>query len=117
MKCRYTAYIVVEEYNGGTSSIEQAPQTDKVDAMRILGNPFTELLHLSIKVAEGLSATTKLLKIYNSTGELIRVVDLSELGAGEHDIMVSFSDLPRGLYFIMYQENNSCRQVVKGVKI
>ncbi|MEI6853888.1 MAG: hypothetical protein WCL06_13665, partial [Bacteroidota bacterium] len=118
MKCRYTAYITVEEAGGSTTGIETTAAADaKNDDMVVMPNPFGDKMIVSLTVPTQDKCGTRLLKIYSSTGILLKVIDISGISEGKNLVEVEFSGLPVGIYFLIYQKDNVRIKTLKVVHI
>ncbi len=119
MKCRYTAYVVVEVAGGGGgyTGIAQKTNFAENDDILVMPNPFGDKMIVSLTIPEADRSKTKLLKIYSSTGILIKVIDISALQQGKTMIDVDFSTLPSGIYFLIYQKDNIRIKTVKVIHL
>jgi Ca-activated chloride channel homolog len=107
IRCRYTAYIADYE-NQFTSIVDRSGIETVKPESYILGNypnPFNPTTTISFYLSSiaGLEKT-KLIKIFNSLGQLVAVIDISHLAHGSHQIVFNGQDffgntLPSGLYF------------------
>ncbi|NVO01564.1 MAG: VWA domain-containing protein [Bacteroidetes bacterium] len=119
MRCRYTAYITMEEAlsEPPTLGINNTPVSNDNRNVIVMPNPFKEIMNLSITVPSTDQKRTKLLKIFSSTGALLRVIDISEFFAGKHVIQIDFSSMPSGIYYVIYQDENSIVQSFKAIHL
>ena len=107
IRCRYTAYIA--DYENEFTGVKNHAATELVTPKSyILGNypnPFNPTTTISFYLSSlAGSEKTKLIKIYNSLGQLVAVIDISHLGQGSHQVLFTGHDfygnaLPSGLYF------------------
>ena len=113
IRCRYTAYIAdyQNEYDN-TGVVETASGREQIPCSYLTANypnPFNASTMICFYISEqDLAAKEKLLKIYNSLGQLVAVIDISHLGQGFHSVRFNANDfngvpLPSGLYFVRLQ--------------
>ena len=113
IRCRYTAYIADYETIWVPTTVEgQIENTVSIPNSYILGNypnPFNPATNIKIYISPDMAgSTTKLIKIFNSLGQLVAVFDISHLQSGFHTIQFDGKDffgnsLPTGLYFVHLQ--------------
>jgi Ca-activated chloride channel homolog len=115
MKCRYTAYFQMEENIGGdpVGIPVIAGNETKINCISIMPNPFGDIIHLSVTIPQNMQDRTKLIKIFSPLGTLLKVIDISDYDEGTHYVEIEFSGMPKGVYYIVYQENNSIASSLK----
>ena len=110
IRSRYTAYVAEQDVSGPISSTgPPRRQAEPVPRSYILGNfpnPFNASTLIRFYLSpEAAAAPVKFIKIYNILGQLVRVLDISHLGTGTHQILFDGLDamqraLPTGAYFV-----------------
>ncbi|MBI4646248.1 MAG: T9SS type A sorting domain-containing protein [Bacteroidia bacterium] len=81
-------------------------------------NPFTDVLRVVINVlSSGNACKTRLIKIFSSSGTLVKVIDVSDYPCGKNIFEIDFSGMPKGMYYILYQEGNNLVKSVKGIHL
>jgi flagellar hook assembly protein FlgD len=114
IRCRYTAYIADyrEVYDNTAMEKGLSAQDDKVPCSYLVNNypnPFNASTIICFYIsANDLHSGEKFIKIYNSLGQLVAVIDISHLGEGFHSIRFDGNNfngvpLPSGLYFVRLQ--------------
>jgi Ca-activated chloride channel homolog len=111
IRCRYTAYIA--DYStiyDPTWVQDNGPEKNVLVPQSYIisnyPNPFNPSTTLYIYISQDdLTVKERFIKIYNSLGQLVAVIDISQLGAGFHTIRFDGRDysgmpLPSGLYFV-----------------
>ena len=107
IRCRYTAYVA--DYETEYTGIDRIENIAAVPSSYLLGNypnPFNPTTTIRFYLSTGSANTSvKFLKIYNSLGQLVAVIDISHLRPGYHSIKFNGLDfygnaLPSGLYFV-----------------
>jgi len=92
MKCRYTAYIATYEYDPGGPwlDIEESDEKPNMQTNSQIElyypNPFSSYLNVNIYLSKHDFNKTKLLKIYNSAGILVHLVDLTLYPEGSFEL-------------------------------
>ncbi|MBT7038518.1 MAG: hypothetical protein HN921_01630, partial [Bacteroidetes bacterium] len=92
MKCRYTAYIATYEYDPGGPwlDIEESDEKPNMQTNSQIElyypNPFSSYLNVNIYLSKHDFNKTKLLKIYNSAGILVHLVDLTMYPEGSFEL-------------------------------
>ncbi len=109
IRCRYTAYVA--DYKNEYTRVErQTPVA--VPRSYVAGNypnPFNPGTFIRVVLGPAsVKAGVKLLRIYNSLGQLVAVIDLTRLGEGEHVVRFEGVDhagrpLPSGVYIARLQ--------------
>ena len=110
IRCRYTAYIA--DYKTiATSLIEEQ---EIVPLSYIAGNfpnPFNPETHIRIFIDQQSLGKVMLLKIYNILGQLVAVIDISNLQPGWHNVLFNGKNilgnrLASGVYIVQFQIQN-----------
>jgi Ca-activated chloride channel family protein len=120
IRCRYTAYIA--DYKTPATSGEIFK--DKVKLLPnsyIVGNypnPFNPSTRIRIYLDINTAGKVKLLKIFNCLGQLIQVIDISNLQSGWNEIFFDGKDiygntLPSGIYFVRLQIQDKFESTIK----
>ena len=122
IRCRYTAYIA--DYETEYTRIKEDKDRENliVPVSFIMGNypnPFNPTTTIRLFINSSSLGMVKLMKIYNILGQLVAVIDISDLSQGYHNIVFNGRDLygnllPSGVYFVSLQIQN---QVVSTLKI
>ncbi|MBT7825800.1 MAG: VWA domain-containing protein [Bacteroidetes bacterium] len=92
MKCRYTAYIATYEYDPGGPWLDIKESDEKPNMQTnsqielYYPNPFSSYLNVNIYLSKHDFNKTKLLKIYNSAGILVHLVDLTLYPEGSFEL-------------------------------
>ena len=107
IRCRYTAYVAdySTEYTGVNDRLADMTQMPTSFLMRNFPNPFNPSTTIQFFIADMDADAVKLIKIYNALGQLVAVIDVSHLGAGQHVVLFDGRDfygrvLPSGQYFV-----------------
>jgi Ca-activated chloride channel family protein len=112
IRCRYTAYIADYETEFSTPIIPENDHEnipEKSHLVQNYPNPFNPqtiiVFYISPKAA---NSNPRLIRIYNTLGELVYVIDLHKYGPGYHQIQFNGLDwrgnsLPTGVYFVSLQ--------------
>jgi len=107
IRCRYTAYVAdyTTEYTGVDDKLAAMMQIPDSYLMGNYPNPFNPSTTIQFVIAEKDADAVKLIKIYNALGQLVAVIDVSNLGAGQHVVLFDGRDfygnaLPSGQYFV-----------------
>jgi hypothetical protein len=111
IRCRYTAYIA--DY---TTPFTRVDKNDKalvsMPVSYLIGNypnPFNPTTTIQFYLSENtLNASVKLIRIFNTLGQLVAVIDFSGYAPGMHTLHFDGKDffgnpLPAGLYFVRLQ--------------
>jgi len=107
IRCRYTAYIA--DYKTEYPTGVKANNLVAVPSSYLLGNypnPFNPTTTIRFYLSpSSAKANAKFLKIFNSLGQLVAVLDINHLAPGLHTIQFDGRDfygdtLPSGLYFV-----------------
>ncbi|MBN2413556.1 VWA domain-containing protein [candidate division KSB1 bacterium] len=111
IRCRYTAYIA--DYQNEFTAIEKfGSQNFQIPNSHIIGNypnPFNPVTTIKFLLSpESVNVKTKFIKIFNSLGQLVAVIDISNMQPGLHEIRFKGRDffgnpLPTGLYLVSLQ--------------
>ena len=110
IRCRYTAYIA--DYSTEVLSVDKVNNKEVISPESfIIGNypnPFNPSTNIIIYINKNLVSSVKLLKIYNILGQLVAVIDLTDLTEGKHTIVFNGRDmfgnnLPSGIYLVQLQ--------------
>jgi Ca-activated chloride channel family protein len=119
IRCRYTAYIAdyVTEYpNTGVAR----PDAARVPRSYLLGNypnPFNAGTSITFYISDAdRLAKEKFIRIYNSLGQLVAVIDISAYGPGLHTIHFDGIDgrgevLASGFYFVRLQAGTTVHTI------
>lgn len=116
IRCRYTAYIAdykdVWDITADISIPIDPPVTIPHSFIAMnYPNPFNPSTTIRFYLDENALGKVKLLKIYNVLGQLVAVIDITNLGIGWHELVFDGRDfqgnsLPAGVYFISLQLGN-----------
>ncbi|MEJ2053712.1 MAG: T9SS type A sorting domain-containing protein, partial [Calditrichaceae bacterium] len=119
IRCRYTAYVADYETIYPTyvdnHTIAHIPTSF---IQKNYPNPFNPVTTIRFFISKETKVKTKLLKIYNILGQLVAVIDISNLGSGWHEVQFSGRDfmgnmLPSGIYFVQLQVQNQAMSTIK----
>ena len=129
IRSRYTAYVAeVEEFyeddgDGGLASIVEFQDTEESTFLvsSILGNypnPFNTLTNIRLFIHDRDAGALKLIKVHNLLGQLVAVLDVSQLPAGLHEIPLEGSDivegmLASGLYIVRFQVRDTITGAIR----
>ncbi len=115
IRCRYTAFEEDESFEylysgedewttGWDDSGEIHPvNTDSEKSSMFMGNypnPFSSYTRIEINIAEMAGVDSKYLYFYDINGKLLKVIDISALGPGTHEILLQgamLGKVPRGI--------------------
>ena len=107
IRCRYTAYIAdyETEYDVTFINVEPIALLPTSFIKMNYPNPFNPTTTIRLYIGKDNEAKTKLLKIFNILGQLVAVIDISNLPSGWHEVQFSGRDflgnqLPSGIYFV-----------------
>jgi len=111
IRCRYTAYVAdyQTEYPSEINIINSSVIVTSSHLITNYPNPFNPSTIIRFFISPlTVSAGPKLLKIFNMLGQLVMIIDLSEYGAGYHEIRFNGRDifgrpLPSGIYVVVLQ--------------
>ncbi|NOY61227.1 MAG: VWA domain-containing protein [Calditrichaeota bacterium] len=103
IRCRYTAYVA--DYSNEFTKVDQYAGEDMVPVSYLMGNypnPFNPTTTITFCLAMN-EAKAKFIKIFNSLGQIVAVIDISTFEPGVHSITFNGRDfygnpLPSGLY-------------------
>lgn len=123
IRSRYTAYVADYETEEPATSVERVEAHDSVvpSTSFLAGNypnPFNPTTKIKFYIKAGAENSTKLLRIYNSLGQLVAVIDISHLRSGWHEIEFNGRDmfgnaLPSGVYYVQLQIRNQATSVIR----
>ena len=107
IRCRYTAYVAdyTTEYMGVSDIFDALTTLPTSYVLRNFPNPFNPSTTILFMIAEHDADAVKLIKIYNALGQLVAVIDISHLRAGQHAVLFDGRDvygamLPSDQYFV-----------------
>lgn len=108
IRCRYTAYIA--DYKTNPTDVKGSKGII-VSSSYISGNypnPFNPTTKIRFYIDKSAVGKIKFLKVFNILGQLVAVIDISDLNEGWHESVfnaknVSGSCLPSGIYFVRLQ--------------
>jgi hypothetical protein len=112
IRCRYTAYVA--DYETRYTSIpvfknQRKIVPEKSQLLKNYPNPFNPSTRIVFYISQSdANAGPRFIRIYNSLGQLIYIIDLSGFGPGYHEIQFNGLDwhgnpLPSGVYFVLLQ--------------
>ncbi len=112
IRCRYTAYIA--DYETKYNSLFFMSDPDRIIPVQSYlvhnyPNPFNPVTTIVFYISpEDAHASPKLIRIYNSLGQLVYIIDLSSYEPGFHEIRFNGIDwrgnsLSSGIYFVVLQ--------------
>ncbi len=120
IRCRYTAYFAdyKTEVTGIPNSESAAPVIRTSYISGNYPNPFNPSTTIKIFIHQNAIGQAKLLRIFNSLGQLVAVIDISQLTAGWHEIVFNGRDiygnaLPSGIYFVRLQIGNQMASTIR----
>lgn len=93
--------VDIEEFDDAQATIKNFP------------NPFTDQTNISFKLSN--AALTKII-VFNSNGQLIKVLMNENLSSGDYSINYNTQDLAPGVYFYTFKINNQKATVKKLIK-
>ena len=120
IRCRYTAYIA--DYS------TEVLYVDKINSKGVITpesfivgnypNPFNPTTNIIIYINKNSVSSVKLLKIYNILGQLIAVIDITDMTEGRHSIVFNGKDmfgnnLPSGIYLVQLQVGDKISHSLK----
>lgn len=111
IRCRYTAYLAdyQTKYTNIEEEIDTGIQYPKSYLIGNYPNPFNPVTTIKFYInPDSPPNCLKFLKIYNSLGQLVYVIDISHLASGFFSIQFMGKDywgqpLPSGVYFVVLQ--------------
>ena len=114
IRCRYTAYVAdyKTEYTSVEQDLESLTHMPKSMILNNYPNPFNPSTKFTIFIAPGDEGEIKFIKVYNALGQLVAILDISHLNAGQHTIRFDAVDLtgrplPAGQYFVRLKVGES----------
>ena len=120
IRCRYTAYIADYETEYDFTYIDVEPLAILPTSYIKMNypNPFNPTTTIRFFIGKESEAKTKLLKIYNILGQLVGVIDISNLRSGWHEVQFNGRDflgnlLPSGIYFVQLQVQNQALSTIR----
>jgi hypothetical protein len=121
IRCRYTAYIADYETPATTSVDESTNKMLLIPDSYISGNypnPFNPTTKIRIFINTSDMAKIKMLRIYNSLGQLVAVIDITNLSSGWQEIEFNGKDmfgnnLSSGVYFVQLLMDNNHMNTVR----
>jgi hypothetical protein len=122
IRCRYTAYIADYETEATDASKVSEGNNLTIPDSYIAGNfpnPFNPSTKIRVYLDFNSLGKTKLIKIYNILGELVAVIDITDLSEGWHEVTfngknISGNYLASGVYLVQLQVGN---RVINTIKI
>ena len=118
IRCRYTAYVADYETQVTTVLIENEVILPTSFMAGNFPNPFNPETKIRIFIDQTSIGKTMLLKIYNILGQLVAVIDISNLATGWHEILFNGKDrygnqLSSGMYIVQFQIQNSVAGTIR----
>ena len=111
IRCRYTAYVA--DYRSEYTSVETMVSAPAIaTSSRLIGNypnPFNPSTTIQVYISPAdVFSGPRMIRIYNTLGQLIFVIDLSRYGPGYHTVRFGGTDfsgryLPSGNYIVVLQ--------------
>jgi len=119
VRCKYTAYIA--DYQNETSAVDDEKNNLIIPRSYISGNypnPFNPSTTIRIYLNKSSEGKVKLLRIYNIIGQLVAVIDLTDLSEGWNNIVFNGKDsfgnsLPSGIYIAQLIVGNNVTNSIK----
>ncbi len=119
IRCRYTAYIA--DYETLLTLAAQKKNDILVPESFITGNypnPFNPSTRIRFYLGKNTLGLTKLIKVYNILGQLVTVIDISNLSAGWHEVVFNGKNmygqtLSSGVYFVQLQIGNKICNTIR----
>jgi Ca-activated chloride channel homolog len=120
IRCRYTAYIA--DYQTYATSVDNFKnKIIAIPASYIAGNypnPFNPSTRIRIFLDDNTAGKIMYLKIYNCLGQLVQVIDITNLQSGWNEIFFDGKDmygriLPSGIYFVRLEVQNKIESTIK----
>jgi Ca-activated chloride channel family protein len=105
IRCRYTAYIA--DYKNPVTEVDEINVENELPVSYMLNNypnPFNSSTRLRFFISSDDVAKVKLIRIYNSLGQLVKVIDVTNLSSGWNEVQFHGIDqfgntLASGIYF------------------
>lgn len=121
IRCRYTAYIADydTEYDFTYIDVESIADLLPTSFIKMnYPNPFNPSTTIQLYIGKEGEYQTKLLKIYNILGQLVAVIDISNLSSGWQEVRFNGHDmfgnlLPSGIYFVQLQIKNQAMSTIR----
>jgi len=119
IRCRYTAYIA--DYEDAITDVEVNKTEVLIPNSYIAGNypnPFNPSTNIRFYISPDAVGKVKLIKIYNTIGQLVAVIDVSHLKQGWSEVVFNGKDihgnsLSSGVYIVGLQIGNNLYNTVK----
>ncbi|NKB72561.1 MAG: VWA domain-containing protein [Candidatus Latescibacteria bacterium] len=136
LRSRFTAFVadyrtryhvpteaaeIVAEVSQATA-VEEAEESSLLpQASSLQGNypnPFNATTTLRLFIGQQAAPKTKLLKVYNALGQLVRAIDITHLRPGLHQVQLEAIDsfgrsLSSGIYFVRLQIGNDFASTIR----
>ena len=120
IRCRYTAYIA-DYITEATDVLSIADNNLTIPGSYIAGNfpnPFNPSTKIRVYLDFNSTGKVKLIKIYNILGELVAVIDITNLSEGWHEVIFNGKNmygnyLASGVYLIQLQVGNRISSSIK----
>jgi len=117
IRCRYTAYVADYETQV-TTFIEEEKIVPSSFIAGNFPNPFNPETKIRIFVDQQSFGKTMLLKIYNILGQLVAVIDISNLQPGWHNVLftglnIYGNRLSSGMYIVQFQVQNNIAGTIR----
>ena len=121
IRCRYTAYIADYQTQEPSTDIEMTDPDTYLPTSYILGNypnPFNPSTKIRFYLDSESVGLVKLIKIYNAIGQLVAVIDVTNMQEGWHEVMFNAYDLngnklSSGMYIVQLQVGNNIMSTSK----
>jgi Ca-activated chloride channel homolog len=121
IRCKYTAYIADYTTHPSTGIDVQLNSTATIPESYLVGNypnPFNPSTKIRFYLDQKTTGQVKLIKIYNILGQLVAVIDISNLSVGMNEVMFNGRDmlgksLPSGIYLVQLQVGNRIYSTIK----
>jgi hypothetical protein len=109
IRCRYTAYIADYESTIDLTGIK-SKEPVLLPESYLSGNypnPFNPSTTIRLYIGQNDAGKVKLLRVFNSLGQLVAVIDVSHLSAGWQEVIFNGRDmfgnyLSSGIYFVQF---------------
>ncbi|MGE5351205.1 MAG: VIT domain-containing protein [Acidobacteriota bacterium] len=109
IRCRYTAYIA--DYKTPATEVKVVDKNVAIPQSYIAGNypnPFNPSTKIRLYLSDASRGKVKFVRIYNLLGQLIALIDITNLNPGWNEVYFNGRDmygstLPSGIYFVRLQ--------------
>lgn len=106
IRCRYTAYIA-DYHDIDITRVEEVPVLPDSYILGNYPNPFNPTTTIRFYISNNDAGSVKLIRIYNSIGQLVRVIDITNFSPGWNEVVFNGRDqfgaqLSSGIYFVQF---------------